>query len=405
MRLGYSHNKELTVNNKYWNNTVLPLLENGSLEHAINNTYAYPNRIGLYPGLSCPFFCTFCGRNYSASYNTKIADKSLEVFKKIIDQDPKKDRYWTDRFRISGGLEPLTNPHIGKIISYGNSKGFNMQLYTNGYGMSQRFLDAQPGLYDLEAIRISLYGYNVETYYNTTKNKNAYEIVLKNIKNFLKSLDHNKKKVKVGLNYIILPGHIYELKNVFDLIKIINEESENKIQFLTLREDFSQSNNFISNVERKEMHKIFLEIEKFCFETTCMKDLHIDYGYALYPVRHGMSTGPLKMATSEQMNVYGFPQIATSVDSLGNMYVYHESNFLERPGSTRYIIGNILQDSIPSIIQKHLNGKGIKPLPFDIGFLDAFDHTVTLLIHEAKNNINNSVDWKEYLINKWKPIE
>ena len=40
MRLGYKHNKELTVNNKNWNNTVLPFLENGSLEHAINNTYA-----------------------------------------------------------------------------------------------------------------------------------------------------------------------------------------------------------------------------------------------------------------------------------------------------------------------------------------------------------------------------
>ena len=49
-----------------------------------------------------------------------------------------------------------------------------------------------------------------------------------------------------------------------------------------------------------------------------------------------------------------------------------------------YIIGNIKNSSITDIVKKHLTGPGIKVLPFDVGFMDAFDHTTTLLIYEAK---------------------
>jgi hypothetical protein len=48
---------------KYWNNTVRPLLESGSLHAAIDRAYMYPNRVGLYTGMSCMFYCNFCGRN------------------------------------------------------------------------------------------------------------------------------------------------------------------------------------------------------------------------------------------------------------------------------------------------------------------------------------------------------
>ena len=96
MRLGYKHEKDKIESNRYWNNTILPLLKNGSLEHAVEGTYAYPNRIGLYPGMTCQFFCTFCGRNYNAKYNSTDIAKSFEVFKQVIDQDPKEGEFWQD---------------------------------------------------------------------------------------------------------------------------------------------------------------------------------------------------------------------------------------------------------------------------------------------------------------------
>ena len=218
MRLGYKHQKDHLIANRYWNNTILPLLTNGSLQHAVNGSYAYPNRIGLYPGMSCQFFCSFCGRNYNAKYKQEDISQSFDVFKSVIDQDPKQGDYWQDRFRISGGLEPLTNPHIGKIISYGQQQGFNMQMYTNGYALTEKFLDKQPGILDLEMMRISLYGHDQESYYRVTKNKKGYDIVLKNLKNFCKLVARTNSKIKLGVNFIILPGQSENLRNVFNMI-------------------------------------------------------------------------------------------------------------------------------------------------------------------------------------------
>jgi len=395
MRLGYKHEKDQIEANRYWNNTISPLLANGSLEHAVEGTYAYPNRIGLYPGMTCQFFCTFCGRNYNAKYKSTDIDNSFEVFKQVIDQDPKEGKFWQDRFRISGGLEPLTNPHIGKIISYGNSQGFKMQMYTNGYALSQNFLEKQQGILDLEVMRISLYGHDQESYYRVTKNKKAFDIVTRNLKDFCRKVPTTGSKIKLGVNWIILPGHSEDVRSVFRMIKDINSVSDFKISFVTLREDFSQSNNYISDEEREKLHKIFIEVEQ---ET----NVHIDYGYALHSVRHGRPTGPIKMATHEQMDRHGWPQIATSVDSLGNLYVYHETGFLDRPGSDRYIIGNIKNSNVADIVKEHLQGPGIKALPFDVSFLDAFDHTTTLLLHEAKQYKASNLDWKQELEKKWK---
>lgn len=397
MRLGYKHDKQNDqIGSRYWTNTVLPLLNNGSLEKAVEGTYAYPNRIGLYPGMTCQFFCSFCGRNYNAKYQSTDIEKSFDVFKSVIDNDPKTDPAWPDRFRISGGLEPLTNPHIGKIISYGTAKGFKMQMYTNGYALTDTFLEKQPGIFDLEVMRVSLYGYDSASYYSVSKNQKGFDMVKNNLKRFCQISAERNSELKLGVNWIILPGRANDIPKVFDMIADINSVSDYKIKFITLREDFSQSSNYISDLEREKLHTIFLEMEKK------YPDIHIDYGYALYYVRHDKPNGPLKMASHEEMDGYGFPQIATSVDSLGNLYVYHETGFLERPGSSRYIIGNIKEDTVENIVKKHLESKGIKPKPFDVGFLDAFDHTTTLLIHEAKQYKSKGLDWKTELEKKWK---
>ena len=59
MRLGYTHEKDNSHASKYWTNTILPLVKSGHFEAAVKNQYVYPNRIGLYPGLNCQFFCNF----------------------------------------------------------------------------------------------------------------------------------------------------------------------------------------------------------------------------------------------------------------------------------------------------------------------------------------------------------
>lgn len=394
MRLGYTHEKSSAQSSKYWTNTILPLINSGHLESAIKNTYVYPNRIGLYPGLNCQFFCNFCGRNYNAKYDNKFAQESLDVFKRVIDEDPRDRENWKDRFRISGGLEPLTNPNIGKIINYGSINGFNMQLYTNGFALTDKFLEQQPGLNDLEMMRISLYGHDDLSYNRVTKIPKSYFTVKENLRRFLQTND----STKVGVNWILLPGHGNDLHGLIDLIEDVNSTQSKKIQFLTLREDFSQNASYLSHSERTELYDIFQAIEERCSTSNDLKHLHIDYGYQLDPVRKGTPDGPLKMALYNQLNRWGFPQVATAIDSKGDLYVYHETGFIDRPGADRYIIGNIHHSNIENIVRQHLAGPGIVPKPFDISFLDAFDHLITLLLDSVQDKNN----WMQELEAQWK---
>ena len=68
----------------------------------------------------------------------------------------------------------------------------------------------------------------------------------------------------------------------------------------------------------------------------------------------------------------------------------------------RFIIGNIKNSNVADIVKEHLKGPGIKAQPFDVSFLDAFDHTTILLLHEAKQYKANNLDWKQELEKKWK---
>ena len=145
------------IGSKYWKNTIIPSIQSGKAQAVLDEKYSYPDRVGLCPGLSCMFFCSFCGRNYSAFYKREFGEKGFQVFKQIIDQTPegvnKKNVY-----HITGGLEPLTFPRIGDLISYAREKGFDMEMQTNGYNLNPDFIEKHPGIKDLSILRVSLYG-------------------------------------------------------------------------------------------------------------------------------------------------------------------------------------------------------------------------------------------------------
>ena len=136
-----------------------------------------------------------------------------------------------------------------------------------------------------------------------------------------------EKKIKIGLNWIILPGQSNLLKPLFEFISEVSLDSGRPIDYLTLREDFSQSGSVISTSERDELKHIFEWIQNECETKDELKNLYVDYGYALQPLTEGKNVGPLKMINYKDMPDYGFPQVATCLDSKGNLYVYHESGF------------------------------------------------------------------------------
>ena len=379
------------IGKKYWNNTVIPAIINGKANAVIDEEYAYPDRIGFCPGLSCQFFCTFCGRNYSAAYEREFGNKGYETFKQIIDETPKKLN--NNPYHITGGLEPLTFPRIGDIVSYGAEKGFPMEMKTNGFSLTSEFIVKQPGILDLSVLRISLYGVNQESTLEVTKNPKGFEKVKNNIINFLKL----KTKIKLGLNYVILHNNLDDVLLLLDYIEDVNSESNNQVDFLTLREDFSPEAQDLSTDERRKLLNIFKEIDNR-LKTKNLNKLHIDYGYALESIKQNRkSLESLKRIDHQEMRQKMFPQISIMIDPKGDVYGYHEATFLDKEGSDRYCIGQVSKNkSLEQVVKEFIKKpEGVEALPMDISYLDAYDHIITILLNQADSDKKFGIPWSE----------
>ena len=382
------------VGSKYWKNTIIPTIQSGKAKAVLNEKYAYPDRVGLCPGLSCNFFCYFCGRNYSAAYEKEWGEKGFEMYKQIIDQTPKgvnKKKV----YHITGGLEPLTFPRIGDLVSYGEKAGFDMEIQTNGSYLTSGFIEKHPGIKDLSILRISLYGVDNDSTFEVTKNKKAYDVVKENLINYLKL----NTKTKLGLNYVILHKGTKDVLKLLDYIEEINIKSNNQVDFLTLREDFAEEAENILGEERKEFYSIFNDIQKR-LESKNLNKLHIDYGYALESIRKNQNSYQrgLEKVDYKQLRPKAFPQIAVMVDPKGDVFVYHEATFLDREGAKRYSIGTVDKEhSIEYVIKEFVeNSNGITdPLPHDENYLDAFDHVITVFLNQAEDDIKFGIPWSK----------
>ena len=375
---------------KYWKNTVIPSTINGKTDAVLNKRYSYPDRIGFCPGLSCQFFCSFCGRNYSAAYEREFGDKGYDMFKQIIDQTPQdlKD----NPYHITGGLEPLTFPRIGDLISYGAKKGFPMEMKTNGFSLTPEFLIKQPGVLDLSVLRISLYGVNQESTLEVTKNPKGFERVKNNIIDFLKL----KTKIKVGLNYVILHNNLDDVLLLLDYIEDVNSKANNQVDFLTLREDFSPEAKILSVDERKKLLDIFNEID-IRLKSPNLNKLHIDYGYALESIKQNReSLESLKRIDYTEMRPKMFPQLSVMIDPKGDVYGYHEATFLDKEGSERYCIGQVSESkSLEQVVKEFVEKtEGVESLPMDISYLDAYDHIITIMLNQADEDNKFGIPWE-----------
>jgi len=351
---------------KYWKNSIIPILQKDLIDKTLNNEYQYPYRIGLYLGQSCMFECSFCGRNYDAEYKKDTRIEGNKIIYNMFDTAPTDDPH---RFYLSGGLEPLTNPELGNIIKYGSKKGFNLGLYTNGYMLTKRYLEQNEGLWYLDTLRISLYGYDAKSYYETTKNKKGFDIVKQNATVFSTLRNQVAKNVKFGFNYIVLPG---QAKHLDKIIKFVEDAGGD---FLTLREDYSNPTDTNKFENQQELIEAFDKIDT---------NIHIDYGYAMHYPSLGMQGKVLQHVTHKEMRPKGFPQISCAVDLYGDVYLYREAAFLNRPGADRYIIGRLSStNTFENIIN---NYKEVIPQKNDTDYFDAFDHTITKLLNKEESD-------------------
>jgi len=395
------------IGRKYWK-TIIPLLKTGSVNNVLNNNYNFPIRIGIYPGISCMFYCGFCGRNQKARYPGDIQEGSFEMFKRIFDKMPKNST-----ISISGGLEPLTHNKIGEIISYAKRRGIRVPIITNFHNGTPKFVERHPGLLELDSCRVSLYGVDEESTYEVTRKKGAYKLVKNNIIEFLKTRNDVNPNLKLGLNYIIIPENVSHISSLMDYIIDINSKVDNGrgIDYITIREDFGsvtdtigddirlegkakELDGFLSKDDRMNLMKSFKEFqnkkEKHC------PDLNVDFGYALDAISEGVFVDQIKMANGNEMRKSAYPQVSVAVDSFGDIFLYREAGFLDRPGNNKFIIGRINdKNSFEDIVKEFVDGKiEMELCEDDSRFMDAFDHIVTILLNQSEDDNELGIPFK-----------
>jgi dTDP-4-amino-4,6-dideoxy-D-glucose ammonia-lyase len=371
------------IGQKYWN-TILPLVKSGALHAVLNGNHRFPLRVSIFPGLSCMFYCGFCGRNYSAKYPGSAIESGNELLERIFADMPGDGQVG---FSFSGGMEPLTNPGLGDLISTATKHGIEVPLITNGYMLTPSYVARHEGLWDLNSLRVSLYGVDEGSYYNVTKRKGAFKLVKQNVIEFLKLRNEKGSQVKFGLNYIVLLGSTDQILPLLELIVEINSAvgGSRGIDFLTIREDFSVTEmEGLSPHDRGHLIELFSEFNSRR-EREC-PDLHVDFGYSMAALGQGKIGMPLMRVDHKGMRPSVYPQISVVVDLFGDVYLYHEAGFLDRPGADRYKMGTVTKTrSLETVVREFVeSGREIEPLPTDPEMLDAFDHIVTVVLNQAE---------------------
>jgi dTDP-4-amino-4,6-dideoxy-D-glucose ammonia-lyase len=152
----------------------------------------------------------------------------------------------------------------------------------------------------------------------------------------------------------------------------------------------------LSDDERARLVAMFAQLEERRRREDLV-DLHVDFGYALYPESQGVVGQPLEMVNYADMRPVGYPQVSVAVDLLGDVYLYREAAFLERPGAKRYIIGRLSPTrSLEDVVAEFLaSGRTIEPLPGETGYFDIFDHVVTKLLNQADEDQRFGVPFED----------
>ena len=302
----------------------------------------------------------------------------------------------------------MTNPHLGNFITHAKHKGLRVPLITNAYSMTPAYVSKNSGLWNLDSLRVSLYGVDENSYDFVTRSKKSYKMVIRNIIEFLKIRKEKNQKVKIGLNYIILKENINDIKKLCTLINYINKESGSEIDFLTLREDFGSVTGHANNLDRQRKYrldgilnvtdrKILLDELNYLesFKKKNFPSMNIDYGYALNGLINNRLDYYLVRAEDTEVTKRGYPQLSVAIDLFGDVFLYREAGFLNREGNKNYIIGRIDKtNSLKEVISNHLKSYHETYVKDSSRFLDSFDHLITKLVSQASKDKNFGIPFE-----------
>jgi dTDP-4-amino-4,6-dideoxy-D-glucose ammonia-lyase len=103
----------------------------------------------------------------------------------------------------------------------------------------------------------------------------------------------------------------------------------------------------------------------------------------------GVLGKPLARVTGEQMRKSGYPQMSVAIDSLGDVFLYREAGFLDRPGNQKFVAGRIGEKDLEGTLRDFIEDKvQVDRNDSDCRFMDSYDHLMTLLVNQTESDMN-----------------
>ena len=114
----------------------------------------------------------------------------------------------------------------------------------------------------------------------------------------------------------------------------------------------------------------------------------VDFGYAMVALGDGVLGKPLARVTGEQMRKSGYPQMSVAIDSLGDVFLYREAGFLDRPGNQKFVAGRIGEKDLEGTLKDFIENKvQVDRNDSDCRFMDSYDHLMTLLVNQTESDM------------------
>jgi len=208
-------------------------------------------------------------------------------------------------------------------------------------------------------------------------------------------------------------GHFYiHFDTTGNTAPDLTDSNGNGVDFLTIREDFGSVTEIdddadkdvdgrkynleglLSVKQRTQLIDIFKKFnerrEKEC------PNLHVDFGYAMVALGEGVLGKPLARVNGTQMRKSGFPQLSVAIDSAGDVFLYREAGFLDRPGNDKFIAGRITDgETLESVLKRFIeNEESAELVHDDSRFMDSYDHLITLLVNQAEQDMKFKIPFE-----------
>ena len=85
--------------------------------------------------------------------------------------------------------------------------------------LTQKLLNKNPGILELEMLRLSLYGLDEPSAVSVTGKKGSYDRVIQNVSNYIKLKSEIKSCTKFGINFVLLQN----IDSLIELAKLVRQ--------------------------------------------------------------------------------------------------------------------------------------------------------------------------------------